>query len=89
MPTSRRKRSYILGVVKGFFLGYDKLSPAYLVYFPETGKVMKHRVVKFPSKSVNEKQEVCYVMKMISCCYGVALTLICAVHLMLTGLRKS
>jgi len=33
---------------KGIFLGYDKLSPAYLVYFPETGKVMKHRVVKFP-----------------------------------------
>ena len=40
---------------KGIFLGYDKLSPAYLVYFPEIGKVMKHRVVKFPSKSVNEK----------------------------------
>ena len=36
MPTSRRKRSY-------------------LVYFPETGKVMKHRVVKFRSKSVNTK----------------------------------
>jgi len=36
-------------------LGYDKLSPAYLLYFPEIGKVMKHGVVKFPSKSVNEK----------------------------------
>ena len=32
---------------KGIFLGYDKGSPAYLVYFPETGKVMKHRLVKF------------------------------------------
>ena len=26
---------------KGIFLGYDKGSPAYLVYFPETGKVLK------------------------------------------------
>ena len=34
---------------KGIFVGYDRLSPAYLVYFPETGKVMKHRVVKFVS----------------------------------------
>ena len=25
------------------------------MYFPEIGKVTKHRVVKFPSKSVNEK----------------------------------
>ena len=24
---------------KGIFLGYDKLSPAYLVYFPEIGKI--------------------------------------------------
>ena len=40
---------------KGIFLGYDKLSPAYLMYFPEIGKVTNHRVVKFPLKSVNEK----------------------------------
>ena len=33
---------------KGIFLGYDKGSSAYLVYIPETGKVMKYRVVKFP-----------------------------------------
>ena len=33
---------------KGIFLGYDKGSRAYLVYIPETGKVMKYRVVKFP-----------------------------------------
>jgi len=32
---------------KGIFLGYDKGSSAYLVYFPKTGKVMKYRVVKF------------------------------------------
>lgn len=35
--------------VKGIFVGYDGCSPAYLVYYPDTGKVMKHRVVKFPS----------------------------------------
>jgi len=38
---------------KGIFLGYDKGSPAYLVYFPETGKVMKHRVVKFAKHNRN------------------------------------
>ena len=43
---------------KGIFLGYDKGSPAYLVYFPETGKVMRHRVVKFakPNRCVSEQQ---------------------------------
>ena len=40
---------------KGIFLRYDKLNPVYLVYFPEIGKVMKLRVVKFPSKKVNGK----------------------------------
>lgn len=34
--------------VRGIFVGYDKASPAYLVYMPETGKVMKHRLVHFP-----------------------------------------
>ena len=28
-------------------MGYDKNSPAYLVYHPEAGKIMKHRLVKF------------------------------------------
>ena len=32
---------------KGVFVGYDKNSPAYLVYHPEAGKIMKHRLVKF------------------------------------------
>ena len=32
---------------KGIFLGYDKGSPAYLVYFPESQKIMKHRCVRF------------------------------------------
>ena len=32
---------------KGVFVEYDKNSPAYLVYHPEAGKIMKHRLVKF------------------------------------------
>ena len=32
---------------KGYFVGYDRDSPAYLVYFPESKSVMKHRLVKF------------------------------------------
>ena len=35
---------------KGIFIGYDKYSPAYLVYNPETGKIMKHRLVQFPTR---------------------------------------
>lgn len=47
---------------KGIFLGYDRDSPAYLIYFPNTGKVSKHRVVKFVSvkesggESVDERK---------------------------------
>ena len=41
---------------KGVFVGFDRGSPAYLVFFPETGKVPKHRVVKLPTKSVGEQQ---------------------------------
>ena len=32
---------------KGVFLGYDRESPAYLVYFPEENKVKRVRCVKF------------------------------------------
>ena len=31
----------------GIFVGYDKGSPAYLIYDRKTGKVMRHRVMKF------------------------------------------
>ena len=41
---------------KGIFVGYDKGSPAYLVYFPETDKVMRHRVVKFSKNLPTESQ---------------------------------
>ena len=36
---------------KGIFAGFDRSSPAYLIYFPGIGKVLKYRVVKFPTKS--------------------------------------
>ncbi len=39
---------------KGIFVGYDKNSPAYLVFYPDTGKVLKNRLVKFVTKSTNE-----------------------------------
>eukprot|EP00794_Sanderia_malayensis_P019552 gene19552-21484_t len=41
---------------KGIFLGYDKSSPSYLVFIPDTNKVMKYRVVKFPTKKAIEQQ---------------------------------
>lgn len=33
------------------FVGYDRNSPAYLVYYPNTRKVLKHRLVEFMTKS--------------------------------------
>lgn len=41
---------------QGLFVGYDKYSPAYLVYNPDTNRVLKHRLVKFVSKTAVEKQ---------------------------------
>ncbi len=41
---------------KGVFIGYDKSSPAYIVYFPDSRKVQKHRLVKFLSKTRVEQQ---------------------------------
>ena len=35
---------------KGLFVGFDKNSPSYLVYYPENNTVLKHRVVKFTDK---------------------------------------
>lgn len=37
---------------KGIFIGYDKYSPAYNVYFPQTGRVSKYRQVKPVSENV-------------------------------------
>ncbi|KAK7895537.1 hypothetical protein WMY93_020862 [Mugilogobius chulae] len=36
---------------KGIFVGHDKGSPAFLVYYPSKGKVLKHRLVKFITKT--------------------------------------
>ena len=35
---------------KGYFVGFDKESPSYLVYNPEDRSVTKHRLVKFTDK---------------------------------------
>lgn len=36
---------------KGIFVGYDKNSPAYMIYYPNSKKVQKCRLVEFVSKS--------------------------------------
>ena len=41
---------------KGMFVGYDENSPAYLVYHPDNGKVMKHRLIRLISKDSVEQQ---------------------------------
>jgi hypothetical protein len=43
---------------EGVFIGYDKNSPAYLVYFPVENKIKKVRHVKFISKAHVAQQEV-------------------------------
>ena len=40
---------------EGVFVGYDGYSPAYLVYFPETGKINKCRNVYFVEKDIKGK----------------------------------
>lgn len=35
---------------KGIFIGYDKNSPAYMIYYPNSKKIQKHRLVQFVSK---------------------------------------
>lgn len=42
--------------VEGIFIGYDKNSAAYLVYYADTEKVQKHRLVKFTSRTTVEKE---------------------------------
>ncbi|KAJ8365023.1 hypothetical protein SKAU_G00138540 [Synaphobranchus kaupii] len=41
---------------KGRFVGHDKGSPAYLVYYPDKEKVQKHRLVKFVTKTTCESE---------------------------------
>lgn len=51
----QEKKKLDLRCEKSIFVGYDKNSPAYLVYNPDTGRVRKHRQVKFVTKSVVER----------------------------------
>ena len=53
---SKTNKTLTHGVKRGFFVGFDGSSPAYLAFFPETGTVMKYRDVKFTTKSVGEQQ---------------------------------
>ena len=39
---------------KGIFVGYDQNSPAYLVYYPMNGKVLKHRLIKFLPRNIEQ-----------------------------------
>lgn len=50
------KKKLDLRCDKGIFVGYDKNSPSYLVYYADTKKVMKHRLVKFVTKNVVEHE---------------------------------
>ena len=43
---------------EGIFVGYDKRSPSYLVYYPETGKVDRVRRVKFYSGTNSQNEEI-------------------------------
>ena len=38
---------------KGIVIGYDKISPVYMVYFPERHTVRKARCVKFTYEATN------------------------------------
>ena len=38
------------GEEQGIFLGYDKGSPAYIVYFPETQAIKRCHIVRFSDK---------------------------------------
>ena len=45
---------------KGIFVGYDRSSSAYLVYYSENNKILKHRQIKFINsvgKQTNTEEE--------------------------------
>lgn len=41
---------------RGIFVGYDKNSPAYLVYYPSSAKVQKHRLIKCVTPTAAEQE---------------------------------
>lgn len=46
---------------KCVFIGYDKTSPAYIVYFPENRKIQKSRLVRFVPRAGVEQQTQTYI----------------------------
>ena len=42
---------------KGIFVGYDRNSPAYLVFYSEDNRVLKHRLIKFISNVTNQQTQ--------------------------------
>ena len=44
---------------KGIFVEYDRNSPAYLVFYPENNRVLKHRLIKFISNVTNQQTQTC------------------------------
>ena len=42
---------------RGYFIGYDEDSPAYLIYYPENRTVAKHRLVKFIEMFENKERK--------------------------------
>ena len=49
------KKKLDAGGEKEFFLGYDKGSPAYIVYFPESGAIRKICCVRFADQFEDSK----------------------------------
>lgn len=41
---------------KSVFVGHDKYSPAFLVYYPDTNRVEKHRLVKFVVSTTTKEE---------------------------------
>ena len=42
---------------KGIFVGYDRNSPAYLVFYPENNRVFKHWLMKFICNVTNQQTQ--------------------------------
>ena len=52
-PTINNGKKLDISSKKIYFVGYDKCSPSYIVYYHEKNKVMKHRIVHFTEKFEN------------------------------------
>ena len=43
---------------KGIFVGDDRNSPAYLVFYPEDNRVLKHRLIRFICNVINQQTQI-------------------------------